>query len=288
MFPEVNETYFDEDIERQVKRMQTVIELTRVLRERHSLSLKVSNYNICNLYNQTETITQTPLLELLVFHPDSEWLEDVRPLEGYIKSELNIQNVVFSFDESLSGVKYRAVADWPVLGRKLRKDIGRVKNALPNVSSEDVKSYIKTGKLVVNGIELVEGDLTVQRYLDLPESATEKYATNTDNDVVVRLDIQVHPGLMGQWLAREMINRVQKLRKKAGLQATDDVDVFHKFEDGEGDDLLVAMEEHKEIINKTIRSVPQDAGQRKPHQKVLIEEEQEVAETKFVLSLAHP
>ena len=41
MFPEVKEEYFDEVIERQVKRMQTVIELTRVLRERHNLSLKV-------------------------------------------------------------------------------------------------------------------------------------------------------------------------------------------------------------------------------------------------------
>ena len=40
-FPEVKEEYFDEVIERQVKRMQTVIELTRVLRERHNLSLKV-------------------------------------------------------------------------------------------------------------------------------------------------------------------------------------------------------------------------------------------------------
>ncbi|KAF7790404.1 hypothetical protein EIP86_001359 [Pleurotus ostreatoroseus] len=269
-FPEVKEEYFDEVIERQVKRMQTVIELTRVLRERHNLSLK------------------TPLLELMVFHPDQEWLDDVRSLEGYIKSELNVQNVIFTSDESTSGVRYRAVADWPVLGRKLRKDIGRVKNGLPKVSSDAVKAYVKTGKLVVDGIELVEGDLTVQRYLELPESATEKYATHTDNDVVVRLDIQVHPGLMGQWLAREMINRVQKLRKKAGLQATDDVDVFHKFETGEGEDLKVAMEEHQEMISKTVRSVPKDVSHRQPHQKVLIEEEQEVAETKFVLSLAHP
>lgn len=41
MFPDVKEEYFDVVIERQVKRMQTVIELTRVLRERHNLSLKV-------------------------------------------------------------------------------------------------------------------------------------------------------------------------------------------------------------------------------------------------------
>ena len=42
-FPEAKEEYFDEEIERKVKRMQTVIELTRNLRERHNLSLKVRN-----------------------------------------------------------------------------------------------------------------------------------------------------------------------------------------------------------------------------------------------------
>lgn len=221
-----------------------------------------------------------------MFHADEEWLEDVKPLESYIKFELNIQNVVFTSDEASSGVKYRAVADWPVLGRKLRKDVGRVKNALPNVSSDAVKAYVKTGKLVVDGIELVEGDLAVQRFLELPQGAEQRYATHTDNDVVVRLDIQVHDGLMGQWLAREMINRVQKLRKKAGLQATDDVFVFHQFEAGEGGEILKAMEEHGEIIARTVRATPRAVGERLPHQVVLIEEEQEIAETKFVLILA--
>ena len=41
----------------------------------------------------------------------------------------------------------------------MRKDLGRVKNALPKVSSDEIKAYIDTGKLTVDGIELVEGDL---------------------------------------------------------------------------------------------------------------------------------
>ena len=68
-------------------------------------------------------------------------------------------------------MRYKAVADWAVLGRKLRKDLARVKNALPKVTSDEVKAYVQTGKLVVDGIELVEGDLTVQRYIELPETA---------------------------------------------------------------------------------------------------------------------
>lgn len=221
----------------------------------------------------------------MVFHPDKQYLSDVKSLERYIQSELNVRDVVFTDDEELSGVRYRAVADWGVLGRKLRKDIGRVKNALPNVSSDDVKMYTETGKLSVDGIHFVAGDLTVQRYIELPTTAESQYATHTDNDVVVRLDIKVHPELMGEWFVRELTNRIQKLRKKAGLQATDDVDVFYRFEEGSGTEELVALKEHSDIIRKSCRHVPTDASERRAGKELLIEEEQEVNDVKFMLSL---
>jgi isoleucyl-tRNA synthetase len=227
------------------------------------------------------------LKELLVFHPDAEYLEDVRSLQRYVQSELNVRDVVVTSEETTAGVRYRAVADWSVLGRKLRSNLGKVKSALPDLSSDDVRSYTQTGRVTVAGIELVEGDLIVQRYIELPEGEGV-YATHTDNDVVVRLDIQVHPELAVEWLAREFISRVQKLRKKAGLQATDDVEVYYQFEEGTGSDLRDAMREHAEIIERTVRSVPIDASKRKQGSNIIIEEEQEVAETKFLLSLVRP
>ncbi|KAF8623102.1 hypothetical protein AX15_006513 [Amanita polypyramis BW_CC] len=265
-FPEVKEEYFDAEIERKVKRMQAVIELTRNIRERNNLSLKA------------------PLKELLVFHPDAEYISDAMSLQRYIESELNVRDVVFTSDETLSGVRYRAVADWPVLGRKLRNNLTRVKNALPNVPSDHVKAYVDTGKLAVDGIDLVTGDLTVQRYLELPPGAEKDYDTHTNNDVVVRLDTRVHPELQGEWLARELTNRIQKLRKKAGLQATDDVDVYYSFEDGTGGELIAAITQHPEIIKKTIGSLPKSVGVKKGGE-MLIEEEQEVADVKFLLCL---
>ena len=90
-----------------------------------------------------------------MFHPDQEWLDDVKSLQRYIQSELNVRDVVFTSDETLSGVRYRAVADWSVLGRKLRKDLARVNNALPKVSIYDIKVYVQTGKITVDGIALV-------------------------------------------------------------------------------------------------------------------------------------
>ena len=187
----------------------------------------------------------------------------------------------------MSGIRYRAVADWAVLGKKLRKDLAKVKTALPGVPSDDIKGYVKTGKIVVGGIELVEGDLQVQRYIELPTGHETQYATHTDNDVVVRLDIKAYPELTSEWLVREMINRVQKLRKKGGLQATDDVEVYYKFEDGSGTEVLTAMERHADVMQKTVRNVPIDEKERKGG-KTLIAEEQEVAEVRFMLTLVRP
>ncbi|KAJ7188081.1 tRNA synthetases class I-domain-containing protein [Mycena filopes] len=269
-FPEVKEEYFDVDIERQVLRMQTVIELTRNMRETNNLSLK------------------TPLKELLVFNTSKQYIQDVEPLKRYIESELNVRNVVFSTDEATSNVRYRAVADWTVLGKKLRKDVGRVRKALPDVSSDEVKAFIASGKITVDGIELVTGDIAVQRYLDIPAEAQKQFATNTDSDVVVRLDIQVHPELVGEWLARELTNRVQKLRKKAGLQATDEVEVFYQFGAGEGAELRAAIEEYAEMISKTVGSLPVDVSNQRVGSEPLIEEEQEVADVKFLLFLVKP
>lgn len=208
----------------------------------------------------------------------------MKPLQRYIESELNVRDVVYTSDEAKAGVKFRAVADWAVLGRKLRKDLARVKNALPGVSSDAVKAYSETGKLSVDGIDLVEGDLKVERYVEL-SSEHGAYGSHTDNDVVVLLDVQIHPELQGEWLAREMVNRVQKLRKKAGLQATDDVDVFYAFEDGNGAEILAALESRSEYIQKLIRSKPRDKKDKSKCTKPLIEEEQEIADTRFMLSL---
>jgi isoleucyl-tRNA synthetase len=228
------------------------------------------------------------LKELLIFHPDQTYISDVKSLQRYIESELNVRDVVFSSDETLSGVRYRAVADWPVLGRKLRKDLGRVRNALPNVPSDAVKAYTTNGTITVDGIALVEGDLTVQRYLELPPAAEGQFATNSDNDVVIRLDIQIHVDLQGEWLSRELTNRVQKLRKKAGLQATDDIDIFYRFTPGSGLELLAAIQDNTELIKKTVGSLPVDVKEKKAISEVIIEEEQEIDDVKFMIYLAKP
>ncbi|PWN42175.1 putative ILS1-isoleucyl-tRNA synthetase [Ceraceosorus guamensis] len=265
-FPEVNSLYLDPIIQRRFAALQTVIELTRTVRERNTIPLR------------------SPLQELVVFHADADFLKDAESLSSYISEELNVRDLTFTSDETACGVRYKLVADWPVLGRKLRKDMGKVKKGLEEVTSDQAKEYLEKKKLNVAGVDLVEGDLKVLRYVDL-EGRSGKWDHNGDGEAVVLLDIEARPALVSEFNARELVNRIQRLRKKAGLQPTDEIDAFYSFTEGVGAALKEAFEEQKEMFQKVIRRVPMGVEQRAPNAELITEEEQEIGDDKFTLSL---
>lgn len=274
-FPDVREELFDAEIERRVGRMQRVIELARVARERRTIGLK------------------NPLKTLIVIHPDPQYLEDVRSLEGYIVEELNVRDLVLSSDEAKYNVQYSCSADWPVLGKKLKKDMVKVKKALPTLTSVEVHQYVLNKSILVNGIELTEGDLVVKRGL-IDDESSKNLETNTDDDVLVILDAELYPELADEGLGREIINRVQRLRKKAGLQPTDDIKMEYKvLSDPENIGLGNAFTTQAVAIEKALRRpldhhvVTQVDGTipDAPQEGIILEEEQEIQKAVFLLRL---
>jgi len=97
------------------------------------------------------------------------------------------------------------------LGQKLRKDIVRIKEALPKLTSEQVKGFDQSKEIMIDGIKIIEEDLQVIRYF---EDANSKYETNSNKDVLILLDVQIYQDLQEEGCAREIVNRVQRLRKK--------------------------------------------------------------------------
>jgi isoleucyl-tRNA synthetase len=274
-FPDVREELFDAEIERRVGRMQRVIELARVSRERRTVGLK------------------TPLKTLIVIHPDPVYLEDVCSLEGYITEELNIRDLVLSSDEAKYNVQYSVSADWPILGKKLKKDVQKVKKALPGLTSDQVHKFVLEKSMVVDGIKLEDGDLVVKRGLKEDE-ASKHLETNTDDDVLTILDAEIYAELADEGLAREIINRVQRLRKKAGLQPTDDVKMEYKVvSDPDKIGLENAFTSQSQAIEKALRRpidhhvITEIEGRipDKTEDGIILEEEQEIQKAVFLLRL---
>ena len=102
MIPLARTDLIDIDIERAVSRMQTVIELGRVLRDRKTMPLKY------------------PLPELVVIHQDPQCLEDVASLQTYILDELNVKHLTMSSNKADYNVTLRAEPDHRILGARLK------------------------------------------------------------------------------------------------------------------------------------------------------------------------
>ncbi|WVF71438.1 isoleucine-tRNA ligase [Kwoniella sp. CBS 6097] len=273
-FPSVRAEYFDPIIERQVQRMRAVIDLGRVIRDKKMLKVKI------------------PLKELTIFHHDQEYLDDVKSLESYICAELNVLNITYTSDESKTGIKYKADADWPTLGKKLRKDLAKVKKALPGMTTEQCKAFVTEGKTELAGIELITGDLVVTRFVEVAEEEKNNFESASDNDVIIVLDIQRHPELDALALLRALTSRVNKLRKEAGLKPSDKVDIYYEYDEGESDAIQPALEGNEEYLVKQIGGVPTLFSQKGEDKKIIqVEKRTKDAEDlgqgeRFVLSLA--
>ncbi|PVV00851.1 hypothetical protein BB560_004751 [Smittium megazygosporum] len=274
-FPEVEAEYFDTAIVRAVQRMQTVIELGRFIREKNGISLK------------------TPLNELAVIHTNPEYLDDVNRLSSYIKDELNVRNLTLTSDENKYGVGYKAEADFKKLGMRLRKDMPKVKKGLETISSSAIKEALSSGELVVDGIPLKSDEINIVRFFDKLNISADlsetSYESHGDKDVLILLDVNLSPDLIDEGFAREVINRIQRLRKKAGLQAVDSVNYYLKHLLDEQGHLSRILESQKAFLEKTLKQ-PIFAWEQKEksNDQCFIEEDQEVGECKFLLGLSRP
>lgn len=220
---------------------------------------------------------------MLIFHAEEAYLDDVVSLRSYLQSELNIRSIDCTSDEAACGVKYRATVDWPTAGKRFRERVAAVKTLVASLSSDDIKQYLATGTISAPDVVLAPGDLITSRYVELVDPSS--FSTSTDGDVIVVLDIRVHQELVGEWLAREFINRVQKLRKKAGLQAVDNASVFYCLPESGGLDLKMALECHEALVERTIRSRPTELHNRAIEGGVIVEEDVEIASVKLHLYL---
>ncbi|KAJ7552948.1 hypothetical protein O6H91_06G078200 [Diphasiastrum complanatum] len=227
-FPEV---YGKTDIriEESVARMMSVIDLARNIRERHNKPLK------------------TPLREMIVVHPDKDFLDDITGKLGeYVLEELNVRSII-SCDDPLRYASLRAEPDYSLLGKRLGKSMGLVAKEVKNMTQDDILSFEKSGVGHFAGHELSRAEIKVIREFKTPDGVNKAEVDAAgDGDVLVILDLQPDQTLAEAGFAREVVNRIQKLRKKAGLEPTDNVEVF--FE------LLSVSESDPNLLYKVIDS----------------------------------
>ncbi|XP_078008136.1 isoleucine--tRNA ligase, cytoplasmic isoform X2 [Phascolarctos cinereus] len=249
MLPHVREDLIDKKTESAVSRMQSVIELGRVIRDRRTIPIKY------------------PLKEIVVIHQDPEALNDIRALEKYILEELNVRRVTLSTDKQKYGIRLRAEPDHMVLGKRLKGAFKAVMASIRELPSEQLECLQRTGSLVVEGHELRTEDV---RLLYTFDQASSHYEAHSDAQVLVLLDVTPDQSMVDEGMAREVINRIQKLRKKCNLVPTDDIAVYYRSP-SQGDYLDTVIRTHTDFILATIKA-PLQPYPVPPSSRVLIQE----------------
>ncbi len=207
--PEPDASLLDEGIERAVDTMRAAITGGRLVRDARAINMRM------------------PVQSVRLVHRDAAVVDAAKVMEEYIRSELNCEKVEFSTDVA-AWCSTSVVADPKVLGKALGKRFKPVAEAAAAMTPEDVEAFMATGKATLAGEVLTEGlNLTRSFTGDAARYGFEFVADPAgDASLLVIVDCEITDEMRRSGLAREITNRVQKLRKTCGLISTDVIHVY--------------------------------------------------------------
>jgi isoleucyl-tRNA synthetase len=195
-FPVVDEALIDAQLEAEVEVARKVVALALNLRERERIGVR------------------RPLASLTVASRDAAVREAVRRFAGDITAELNVKAVELAEDDSAL-VRLSAKANFKVLGKRLGKKMKIVATAVEALDAAALQRMLDGERVELEGEALGADDLVLRR-----EPLPGRVADSAEGITVV-LDTSIDEALEHEGLARELINRVQNLRKGSGLEVSD-------------------------------------------------------------------
>ena len=233
LYPAVKQEFCDAKIEVAVERMRTVIEMARKLRETKGISLK------------------TPLKEMSLLVPSQDYQTDLELLRPYMLEEINVRSIKMTCNDEEFGAVYKAMPNFKLLGQRIKGDLPKVQKALTQLSSSTLKGFLASGKIEIAGVELLPEELEVVRSVDTSENA---HLESTGNrDILLILNVEVDDSLKEEGLAREIVNRIQRLRKKMNLKPADKVNVHFEIIKDDENQINSVFSAQSEYISKTVK-----------------------------------
>ena len=162
-----------------------------------------------------------------------------------IEGELNVKDVIFKDDVS-DLTDYTFKPHMRILGPKYGKDLGKIRNILANLNGSAAKKELDANGFLT--IELNDGKINLlPEELLIDMSQKEGYVSQADHGVTVVLDTNLTPALLEEGFVREIISKVQTMRKEAGFEVTDHITVYE-----EGNDKI------KEVMTKYTDEIKND------------------------------
>ena len=175
---------------------------------------------ILSLRKRAEKNVRQPLQKAVIPAPDQETLEALLRVEDLIKSEVNVKEMVIvrAEDSEIKLVK-KIKPNFKVLGKKVGGMMKQLAAAIAQMSQEDIAAFEAAGTFTLCDYALVPEDVDIITE-DMPG-----WLVANNGVITIALDIELTAALIEEGIARELINRIQNLRKSSGLEITDRIAV---------------------------------------------------------------
>ena len=204
-FPSPDRSLINKDLERKMGQAQTISSLVLSLRAKEKIKVR------------------QPLQKIMIPVNSPAQREEILAISDLVKHEVNVKEVELLEDASDILVK-QIKPNFKVLGPRFGKDMKLIANSIQKLQANDIKQIEEKGVLdiVING-------KSIRLHLDDVEITSqdiEGWLVANQGAMTVALDVTISEPLRSEGIARELVNRIQNLRKDSGFEVTDRIEVF--------------------------------------------------------------
>ncbi|WP_274474239.1 isoleucine--tRNA ligase [Mangrovimonas aestuarii] len=203
-FPKYNEAFIDKALERKMERAQKISSLVLSLRAKEKIKVR------------------QPLQKIMIPIDNTTQKEEIVAVSDLIKHEVNVKEIELLEDASDILVK-QIKPNFKTLGPRFGKDMKLIANEIRNFTATDIKKIEQNGAL---DVEISGKYITLElEDVEITSQDIEGWLVANEGALTVALDITITDDLRREGIARELVNRIQNLRKDSGFEVTDRIDI---------------------------------------------------------------
>lgn len=222
-FPKANTAFIDKTLEHKMQKAQTISSLVLSLRQREKIKVR------------------QPLQKIMIPVLDDSDKDEILAVSDLIKSEVNVKEIEL-IDEGSGMLVKQIKPDFKALGPRFGKDMKAVAAAISKFDQKQISTIEKEGEITVF-INEISTTLALEDVI-ISSQDIEGWLVANANGITVALDVTITPSLKNEGIARELVNRIQNLRKDSGFEVTDKIAVTIK----KNEKLEAAVKQNLEYI----------------------------------------
>jgi isoleucyl-tRNA synthetase len=203
-FPQHVENFVDKSLESKMQKAQTISSLVLSLRKKEMIKVR------------------QPLQKIMIPILDENQRHEIEAVSDLIKAEVNVKEIELLDDAS--GILIKQIKpNFKTLGPRFGKDMGLISKEIQSLTTTQINQLDTIGVL---NIEVSGNTITLsQDDVEISSQDIDGWLVANSNGITVALDITISPELKEEGIARELVNRIQNIRKDSGFEVTDKIQV---------------------------------------------------------------